>query len=179
MDKTAQADDANKASKDGFSQVLERRFWFEPWMDKAVASGTKGVAEVLFPRNDYHAPDWQDAHMVSRMVDYVRSLPGEQRFLLTLMFFAVQWGVPIIGMLRLPPFSKHADEARIACIRGMRSSPWFFWRWFGDSLKAVMTMVYLSHPKVEHYLVAPKLAAMEHRAPASLKIVDAGVGGER
>jgi len=72
------------------------------------------------------------------------------------MFIAVELGAPLLA-LGLRRFSKRTPEVRLANIRRWRASRWYLFRVIGDSLKAVLTMMYLSHP-----LVIAHLGAFKH-----------------
>ena len=104
------------------------------------------AAEVLFPENDLGLPDWRETALVSRTMGYVENLPRPSRSLLVFLFFVVEWAAPILapGLRR---FSRRSPERRLAAIRRWRASRFYLLRQIGDSIKAVLTMMYLSHPK--------------------------------
>ena len=104
------------------------------------------IAEVLFPPNDLGLPDWRETDLVPRTTRYLDNLPRPSRNLLVLLFLVVEWAAPILapGWRR---FSKRSPAGRLAAIRRWRGSRFYLLRQIGDSIKAVLTMMYLSHPK--------------------------------
>ena len=104
------------------------------------------VAEALFPPNDLGLPDWRETELVPRTCSYISNLPRPARGLLVLLFVVVEWAAPVLapGLRR---FSKRSRSRRLAAIRRWRASRFYLIRQIGDSLKAVLSMMYLSHPK--------------------------------
>lgn len=68
-----------------------------------------------------------------------------------LLFIFLELVAPLIG-LRFSRFSRMSIEARTELVRRFRSSSIYPLRLIGDSVKAVLTMIYLSHPSVVRYL---------------------------
>jgi hypothetical protein len=44
-------------------------------MVESMVSGIEGTAEVLYPENDFGAPDWRSTDMASRTLRYLEDLP--------------------------------------------------------------------------------------------------------
>ena len=112
-----------------------------------VTRGIVGAGEAMFPENDYLAPDWRSTELVSRTFGYLDELPPAQRRLLLALFVVTEL---LGGWLAARPrrFSKLSVASREQAIRGWRASRHALLRMLGDSLKAVLTMPYASHPSV-------------------------------
>lgn len=122
---------------------------------RRVADNVGAVSEAMFPKNDFGAPDWEDAEMVPRTLAYLDVLPPRGSNLLVLLYVVVEFTSPLFfvwpGRFSKAPLSrrKHVLEK---------------WRthWFSplkllfDGLKATLFMTYLSHPKLQEYMRAWK-----------------------
>jgi hypothetical protein len=119
-------------------------------LDPAIA-GLTAVAEAMFPANAYGAPDWREAEVVARTLLYLEELPPMPRRLLLALFTAVELSAPVFigGRSR---FSRLPVGKRAEAIRAMQASQFSPKRLIGDALKATMTMMYVSHPKVMAYI---------------------------
>lgn len=120
-------------------------------MARAAARGLAASAEALFPPSDTGAPDWQASELVARTASYVAILPPKQAHLLTVLFAVTEWLVPTLTG-RPRRFSRLDVEARRAAVRRLRASRLLPLKLLGDSIKAVLTMTYMSHPLVLRYI---------------------------
>ncbi|MHB8872177.1 MAG: hypothetical protein ACYC8T_00680 [Myxococcaceae bacterium] len=114
--------------------------------DPAIA-GLTAVAEAMFPPNAYGAPDWREAEVVPRTLAYLEELPAMPRRLILALFTAVELSAPVLVGCR-SRFSRLPVNRRTEAIRALRESGFSPKRLIGDALKATMTMMYVSHPKV-------------------------------
>ena len=113
------------------------------------------ASEALFPSNDAGAPDWQATEMVPRTLAYLDLLPRAQRKLIVLMFVTIEWACPLLAP-GLGRFSRRSPERRLRAVRRWRRSRIYLVRYLGDSLKAMLTMMYLSHPAAIRHIGAFK-----------------------
>ena len=118
---------------------------------RPAISGLTAVAEAFFPPNAYGAPDWREAEVVPRTLAYLDELPPMPRRLIIAMFTAVELTAPVMVGCR-SRFSRLPVERRTEAIREMRASTLAPRRLLADALKATMTMMYVSHPKVMAYI---------------------------
>ncbi|MCA9598232.1 MAG: hypothetical protein KC776_33200 [Myxococcales bacterium] len=120
-------------------------------LEMHVRDGIAAVSEATFPENDFGAPDWRSTEMVRRTEEYLDELPpGQRRLLLTLFLF-----VELFGPLLTATVSRLSNmdaEERTLLVRGFRRSGFFPFRVLGESLKAITTMMYMSHPSVQAYI---------------------------
>ncbi len=114
--------------------------------DPAIA-GLTAVAEALFPPNAYGAPDWREAEVVPRTLAYLEELPAMPRRLMLALFTAIELSAPVLVGCR-SRFSRLPVRRRVEALRTLRASQFAPRRLIGDALKATMTMMYVSHPKV-------------------------------
>ena len=112
--------------------------------------GIKGAAEVLFPVNDFGAPDYHKTQVVKRFIDYLQILPRQQRFLLILLFMTLQYLFPLL-VPALKPFSLISTKRREKAMRRWHSSKIFALRMLADAIKASLSMIYMSHKEVILY----------------------------
>jgi hypothetical protein len=122
----------------------------EGFFRRRAFDGVRGAGEALFPKNTIGAPDFEDVAVVERTREYIAMLPREQRTLLYLLFVFVELVMPLL-ILRAGRFSRLDAETRREAVRRFRASNIYPVRMIGDSIKGVLTMMYMSHPKViEH-----------------------------
>lgn len=124
------------------------------------------AAEAMFPPNPLGAPDWQQTRMVERTAEYLRALPPATRNLILALFILIELGQPLLSR-RFRRFSRLPLEVRTRVIRGWRASGLYPLRVVGDSLKALLTMMYMSHGEVLRYA---GLYAMAPRAWDALEL---------
>lgn len=121
-------------------------------LGRLASRGAAAAAEALFPKNNLGAPDWESAEVVPRLEGYLGELPPRSRRLILLLFTAVElW--PLLA-LRVRRFSRLRPEARLGFVRRWRASRLYPIRLIGESTKAVLTMMYLSHPEALRYIGA-------------------------
>ncbi|MCK6551595.1 hypothetical protein L6R52_37530 [Myxococcota bacterium] len=124
---------------------------FQGLVGRAAERGLASSAEALFPENALGAPDWRATDLVARTKSYVALLPPKQARLVVALFAVTEWLVPVLGA-RLGRFSRLDAEVRRALVRRLRASRRYGLKLLGDSIKAVLTMTYLSHPLVMRHL---------------------------
>lgn len=122
--------------------LADTGFWHRRLLD-----GITALSEATFPVNDIGAPDWKSTDMVRRTLEYISELPPGQRRLISTLYVFVELGALLL-VFGLRRFSKIPAARRTEIIRGWRRSDWALLRMLGDSIKAVTTMVYMSHPSV-------------------------------
>ena len=130
---------------------MGRRGIWERIAERAVT----GAAEAMFPVNSLGAPDWREADVPRRMMEFFDELPAKSRRLMLLLFNVLELGTPLLAPA-LRPFSRLPPERRNALIRRWRRSRIYLFRFVGDSVKMMLTMIYLSHPAVERHIGAYK-----------------------
>ena len=120
------------------------------FMNRAT-DGLRAMAEAGLPENDLGEPDWRSTDVVARTLDYLAELPAKSRNLLVLLFFAIEVGAPLF-VPALRRFSRLSIERRIRALNAWPESrlPWL--RILGDSVKAILTMMYTSHVSVSDYM---------------------------
>lgn len=121
-------------------------FWMR-WTRDAIGA----TSEVMFPQNDFGAPDWQQTQMVERTLDYLEELPFKMRRLVTLMFVAIELGAPFL-LVGFGRFSRIPAARRMKALTSWRKSDFFLFRMLMDALKAQLCMMYLSHPDVQRHI---------------------------
>ena len=139
---------------------------------RRTRQGLSAAAEAMFPPNDLGAPDWQEAEVVGRTLRYVEALPPLQGRLVLALFLFVELAAPLLtpGLRR---FSRLPRERRTAAIRRWRASRLQLLRLLGDAVKASMTMVYLSHPRVSAFIGEYKTCARPADAHTMRHVPDA------
>lgn len=121
------------------------------FLERRAFDAVRAASEALFPKNTLGAPDHEEAAMTERTAAYLALLPPEQRRLLLLLFVLVELLVPLLVVYRPRRYSRLDAGARGDVVRRLRASSLYPARLIGDSVKAVLTMIYMSHPRVlEH-----------------------------
>jgi hypothetical protein len=118
---------------------------------RRVADAVEAASEVMFPVNDFGAPDWKTTQMVERTLDYLSELPPQTRQLLMFMFLAIEFASPflLVGPGR---FSRQSFGRRERAMERWRTS-WFApYRMIADALKAQLCMMFLSHRAVQMHM---------------------------
>lgn len=112
--------------------------------------GLTAACEALFPENDFGAPDYRTTDLVRRTLEYLDILPAAQRRLLLTLFVVVELGSVVLvrGFTR---FSRLSPERRVRVVRRWRRSRFLPFRVLGDAVKAVTTLIYVSHPAALEY----------------------------
>lgn len=134
--------------------MIEQGFWARRAFD-----GLKAAAEALFPENTIGAPDFRETKLFERSIEYFGVLPPKQRRLMFLLFVFVEIGVPSLSF-RPRRFSKLSKERRLHLVRALRASRLYPFRLLGDAVKGVLTMMYMSHPRVIEHI--GMFSACEH-----------------
>lgn len=116
-----------------------------------ATDGLSSIAEAMFPANDVGAPDYVETDVVKRTLAYLDELPPKQARLILLLFIVVELAAPIL-CLSFRRFSRMQVERRTESIRKWRASKVLLLRLLGDAVKAQMTMMYMSHPRVTAFI---------------------------
>ena len=112
--------------------------------------GLSASAAALFPATKPGIPDFKSTDLIARTEAYLDELPPTQRRLLMWLFVVVELLGGILGG-KLRRFSRLPRKERTGLVRRWRRSTILPIRVLGDSVKAVLTMGYVSHPStVEH-----------------------------
>jgi len=126
--------------------VSKRGFW-----QRRIDDGVQSAAEALFPENTLGVPDWKQTQMVPRMLGHMEILSISARRLVVLLFLFVELATPLLS-LRFRRFSRLRPSFRRSLVRRWSASSFYWLRVVGDSLKASMSMIYLSHPDVLQHM---------------------------
>ena len=120
-------------------------------LESRIRSGIQGAAEVLFPENDFGAPDWRSTDMVQRTVDYLFELPPHRSQVVSALFVAADVMLPpaLRDIRQLPkvPLAK-----RMAAFERWYDEPYSAMGQVVGALKATLSMVYFNHPDVVRYI---------------------------
>ena len=130
------------------------------WM-RRTADGIRGVSQAMFPTNDLGAPDWQQAAVVERTVEYLGMLPPHMRRLLMLLFVAVELAAPLL-FVSPGRFSRASLARRERVLAAWKRSRLPFLKLLYDALKAQLCMMYLSHPAVQRHMQVWKTCGREN-----------------
>ncbi len=120
-------------------------------MVENMMSGIAGTAEVLYPVNDFGAPDWQSTEVVSRTLRYVEDLPPHRSQLLGALFVAADVLLPVVlgqrpGLARVPVAVRREAFAR------WFKEPYSPMGQLATALKATLAMTYFGHPSVMRHI---------------------------
>ena len=119
--------------------------------ERIAERAVTGAAEAMFPVNSFGAPDWREADVPRRTMEFFDELPAKSRRLMLLLFNVLEMATPLLAPA-LRSFSRLPLERRNALIQGWRRSRIYLLRFVGDSVKMILTMIYLSHPAVERHI---------------------------
>ncbi len=114
---------------------------------KTVVNCITASAKTLFPANDFGAPDWRQTAITERALEYLEELPETQQYLLRLLFVFVELVMPLL-FCRFSRFSTMGPKERQALMERWATSSLYPFRLVGDAQRAVLSMLYLSHPLV-------------------------------
>jgi len=120
-------------------------------MVESMLSGIEGTAEVLYPVNDFGAPDWRSTDVASRTLRYLEDLPPHRGQLVGALFVAADVMLPMVlrerpGLRRVPlAIRKQGFERWYA-------EPFSPMGQFVTALKATLAMTYFGHPSVVRYI---------------------------
>jgi hypothetical protein len=113
----------------------------------AIAAG----GEAMFPQNDLGAPTWREVDLVERTFGYLALLPPHSRRLVLLMLCVIELLAPIlVGGFRR--FSRYSAERRTRALVRWVNSRVYPIRVLGESFKAVLVMMWLSHTRATTYI---------------------------
>lgn len=109
------------------------------------------AANAFFPEGGPIPLSGSEANVVDYFDDYVNRAQPAQQLLMRLLFAFIELG-PLVFGPRFRPFSRLSPEDRIRFLDGARESRIYFRRVSFVSLRALMTMAYLSHPEVARHM---------------------------
>jgi hypothetical protein len=109
------------------------------------------ACEAMFPKNTIGAPDYTDSDLIARTWSYIGMLPSTQRTLITLLFMFLELFAPMLAG-KLGRYSRLDLEARCEVIRRFRGSSLYLLKLMGDSVKGILTMIYMAHPSVVRHI---------------------------
>ena len=120
-------------------------------MVESMLSGIEGTAEVLYPENDFGAPDWRSTDVASRTLRYVEDLPPHRSQLVGALFVAADVMLPLTlgerpGLKRVPLARRQEAFER------WYKEPFSPMGQFVGALKATLAMTYFGHPSVVRYI---------------------------
>ena len=136
--------------------LLVRAIFFgypPPSLARAQVLGAKeqaivaACADALFPPGGPIPVSGTEAGLVAYLDAYIGGLPGTPRLLGRLLFQSIEHAPWIFGPRRVR-FTRLRPEERIEALRAMYESPLYFRRVSALSMRAMMTMGYLAHPRV-------------------------------
>ncbi len=139
---------------------------FGGYPDKRVQSGllskkeqaiVAACADTFFPPGGPIPLSGTDADLVEYFDRYFAGLPETQQVLLRLLLWFIEHAPWIFGPRRTR-FSDLSERHRYEVLEAMRTSPIYFRRVALLSMRTILTMGYLSHPKVAE---AMKMVARE------------------
>ena len=116
------------------------------WFDATYARSVHATSEALYPEAP-GIPGGVSTELAPRTMAYIDQLPPTQRPMVALLFVAVEW-LPFLMWPLGGRLSRRTAERRVATVEGWRHSRIWPLRLVGDALRATLTMVYFSHPKV-------------------------------
>jgi hypothetical protein len=119
-------------------------------------------ADALFPPGGPIPSSGCEAGLVAYMDRYLAGLPPLARLLGRLLFHSVEHGPWFFGP-RPARFTRLSPEERIEALRAMSESPLYFRRVSFLSMRAMMTMGYLSCPAVAQSMgMVANLSPFDH-----------------
>jgi hypothetical protein len=104
-------------------------------------------ADAFFPPGGPIPLSGTEAGLVEYMDDYVRRLPEGQALLVRLLLEFIEHGPWVFGPRRVR-FTSLSNDDRLRVLETMRTSPIYFRRVSFLSMRTMLTMGYLAHPKV-------------------------------
>jgi hypothetical protein len=122
----------------------------------SMRSGIAGTAEVLYPVNTFGAPNWLDADVVARTVQYLEELPPHRGQLVGGLFVAANVVLPALMGAR-PGLPYVPLEKRQEAFARWYSEPFSAMGQFVGALKATLSMSYFGHPSVVSYIGTRKV----------------------
>lgn len=118
-------------------------------------------SDALFPPSGPIPLSGTEAGLVDYLDTYIGGLPPVPRLLGRLLFHSIEHAPWVFGPRRVR-FTRLRPEERIEALRAMYESPLYFRRVSFLSMRAMMTMGYLSNPRVaEAMRVRADLAPFE------------------
>lgn len=139
------------------------------------------AAEAIFPPGGAIPASGGEAG-IPRYVDrYLAANPTRMRRLMRMLFLLVEQAtffLPAPGRGGRRRFSALTVEQRVAALRGWQRSRWFPRRLVFTTLRAILTMGYLSHPPVLRQLGLAPLAVEPPIVEADLLYPPVGMGPE-
>ncbi|MBK7154437.1 MAG: hypothetical protein IPH72_22085 [Sandaracinaceae bacterium] len=120
-------------------------------MVESMVSGIEGTAEVLYPENDFGAPDWRSTDMASRTLRYLEDLPPHRTQLVGALFVAADVMLPL-SLGERPGLKRVPLARRREAFERWYKEPFSPMGQFVGALKATLAMTYFGHPSVVRYI---------------------------
>ena len=120
-------------------------------MVESMVSGIEGTAEVLYPENDFGAPDWRSTDMASRTLLYLEDLPPHRTQLVGALFVAADVMLPL-SLGERPGLKRVPLARRREAFERWYKEPFSPMGQFVGALKATLAMTYFGHPSVVRYI---------------------------
>lgn len=118
---------------------------------KRVRSGIQGTAEVIFPENDFGAPDWRSTDLVERTLAYLAELPPHRGSVVSALFIAADVALPPL-MRDLRPLSRVPLGRRREAFDRWYAEPFSPLGQIVGALKATLSMNYFGHRDVVNHI---------------------------
>lgn len=132
--------------------MSDRGFEDAGLLGRLARAGSSSAAEALFPKNAEGAPDFEQTAIAPRLGRYLVDLPPETRRLILLLFCLIELIPLFLGRFRR--FSRLPVETHLRLVQSWRGSSIYPVRVVGESVKAVLSMMYLSHPDALRFMGA-------------------------
>ena len=120
-------------------------------MVESMVSGIEGTAEVLYPENDFGAPDWRSTDMASRTLRYLEDLPPHRTQLVGALFVAADVMLPL-SLGERPGLKRVPLARRREAFERWYKEPFSPMGQFVGALKATLAMTYFGHPSVMRHI---------------------------
>lgn len=130
------------------------------WLSAREAAFVDAAGEALLPAGGAVPPSARDVDLTGYVDRYVHAQPQRTRLLMRLLFLLVEQAtlvLPAPGRGGRRRFSALDPGQRVAVLRGWEESRFFARRLVFTSLRAIVSMGFLNHPRVLRQLgLAPK-----------------------
>jgi hypothetical protein len=110
-----------------------------------------GCAEIIYPKNNFGAPDWETVEITNRCADYLMQLPFKQRKRIYLVFLVFEYVFPLL-FLKYKRFTKLSATNRQKIFNSLHNSKLYIFRLLFDAVKGILSMIYFSSPEVLLYI---------------------------
>ncbi len=127
-------------------------------LEPLLRDGVRAAAEVLFPENDFGAPDYRTTDLVERTLAYLGELPPEKGPIVGSLFVAVELGGGALGG-KASRFSRLPLEERERLLHAWYERDGSVHAQLVEAMKGTLGMMYLSHPDVVRHMQSVKTCA--------------------